>query len=86
VADVAASGNVIDIVNAAMEAEESAAVRGVLASALGDKGQPPAACIVFDPSQLAVPRAAAAHEFFIIIELIREGFSLIGLVPYTSLK
>ncbi|CAN6203487.1 unnamed protein product [Urochloa humidicola] len=61
--DVAASGNVIDILdamNAAMEAEDSAALRGVLASVIADGEQPPVACIVFDSNLLAVPRAAAA--------------------------
>ncbi|KAL6638993.1 hypothetical protein ACP70R_022723 [Stipagrostis hirtigluma subsp. patula] len=61
--DVATSGNVIaviDAMNAAMEANESAAVREVLATVLADDGQPPAACIVIDANLLAVPRAAAA--------------------------
>jgi len=62
-AGVAASGDVIgilDAMNAAMEAQESAALRGVLESVLADEEQPPAACIVFDANLLAVPRAAAA--------------------------
>ncbi|CAL5089528.1 unnamed protein product [Urochloa decumbens] len=61
--DVAASGDVIGILNAmnaAMEAEDSAALRGVLASVIDDEEQPPVACIVFDSNLLAVPRAAAA--------------------------
>ncbi|OEL21396.1 DIMBOA UDP-glucosyltransferase BX9 [Dichanthelium oligosanthes] len=88
VADVAASGNVIDIVdamNAAMEAEESAAVRGVLASALGDKGQPPAACIVFDPSRLAVPRAAAAHGLPTLALFMKKAICLLKVTIYQSL-
>ncbi|CAN6222826.1 unnamed protein product [Urochloa humidicola] len=62
-ADVAASGNVIDILdamNAAMEADDSAELRGVLASVIADDEQPSVACIVFDSNLLAVPRAAAA--------------------------
>ncbi|TVU39883.1 hypothetical protein EJB05_13327, partial [Eragrostis curvula] len=62
-ADVAASGDVIAIIeamNAVMEANESAALRDVLESVLGDQGQPPAACIIYDANLLAVPAAAAA--------------------------
>ncbi|TVU39941.1 hypothetical protein EJB05_13385, partial [Eragrostis curvula] len=62
-ADVAASGNVIAIIeamNAAMEANGSAALRDILQSVLGDQGQPPAACIIFDANLLAVPTASAA--------------------------
>ena len=63
-AGVAASGDVIgilDAMNAAMEAQESAALRGVLESVLADEEEKPhAACIVFDANLLAVPRAAAA--------------------------
>lgn len=62
-AELAASGNALDIMhamNAAMEAEASAAVRGVLASVLGDEGHSPVACIIFDANLLAVPRAATA--------------------------
>ncbi|KAG2641031.1 hypothetical protein PVAP13_2KG142900 [Panicum virgatum] len=63
-ATVAASLDVIDILdamNAAMEAQESAVLRGVLESVLADEEeQPHAACIVFDANLLAVPRAAAA--------------------------
>jgi hypothetical protein len=62
-AGVAASGDAIDILhamNAGMEAEESAALRGVLESVLADEEKTPAACIVFDANLLAVPRAAAA--------------------------
>ena len=63
-ATVAASLGVIDILdamNAATEAQESAVLRGVLESVLADEEQqPPAACIVFDANLLAVPRAAAA--------------------------
>ncbi|TVU39886.1 hypothetical protein EJB05_13330, partial [Eragrostis curvula] len=62
-ADVAESGNVIAIIeamNAAMEANGSAALRDILQSVLGDQGQPPAACIIFDANLLAVPIASAA--------------------------
>ena len=62
-ADVAAFGNVMDIIgamNAAMEAQDVAALRAVLDSVLADEAQPPAACIVFDANLLAVPVAAAA--------------------------
>ena len=63
-ATVAASLDVIDILdamNTAMEAQESAVLRGVLESVLADEEeQPHAACIVFDANLLAVPRAAAA--------------------------
>ena len=63
-AGVAASGDVIgilDAMNAAMEAQESAALRGVLESVLADEEEKPhAACIVFDANLLAVPRAAVA--------------------------
>nr|TKW31293.1 hypothetical protein SEVIR_2G096000v2 [Setaria viridis] len=62
-ADVAASGDVIgilDAMNAAMEAEDSAALRDVLASVLADDEQAPVACMVFDANLIAVPRAAAA--------------------------
>ncbi|CAL5079414.1 unnamed protein product [Urochloa decumbens] len=61
--EVATSGDVIgilDAMNAAMEAEDSAALQGVLASVIADDEQPPVACIVFDSNLLAVPRAAAA--------------------------
>lgn len=62
-AHVAARGNVIDIIeamNAAMEADGSGPVRAVLESVVADVEQPPAACIVFDANLLAVPRAASA--------------------------
>ncbi|KAL6897394.1 hypothetical protein ACP4OV_007090 [Aristida adscensionis] len=62
-ADVAASGDVvaiIDAMNAAMEANECAAVRDALAPVLAEEGQPRAACVVIDANLLAVPRAAAA--------------------------
>ncbi|CAD6220536.1 unnamed protein product [Miscanthus lutarioriparius] len=62
-AHVAASGNVIDIIeamNAAMEADGAAALRAVLESVVADEARPPAACIVFDANLLAVPRAAEA--------------------------
>ena len=61
--DVAASGNVVDIIeamNAAMEADGAAALRAVLESVVADETLPPAACIVFDANLLAVPSAAAA--------------------------
>ncbi|KAJ1288703.1 hypothetical protein BS78_02G108500 [Paspalum vaginatum] len=61
--DVSASGDVLGIIgamNAAMEAEGSAALRAVLEAVLADEAQPPAACIVFDANLLAVPAAAAA--------------------------
>jgi hypothetical protein len=64
-AELAASGNphaldVLFAMNAAMEAEDSAALRGVLSSVIGDERQPPVACIVFDATLLAVPKAARA--------------------------
>ncbi|KAF8731797.1 hypothetical protein HU200_015735 [Digitaria exilis] len=62
--DVAASGDVIDIIeamNTAMEADEgSAALRDVLASVITDEDRPPVACMVFDANLLAVPAATAA--------------------------
>ncbi|CAD6220537.1 unnamed protein product [Miscanthus lutarioriparius] len=60
---VAASGDVLGIIhamNAAMEADESAVLRDVLATVLGDERQPPAVCIIFDANLLAVPKAAEA--------------------------
>jgi hypothetical protein len=62
-AHVAASGNVIDIIeamNAAMEADGAVALRAVLESVVADEARPRAACIVFDANLLAVPSAAAA--------------------------
>ncbi|XP_066389588.1 DIMBOA UDP-glucosyltransferase BX9-like [Miscanthus floridulus] len=62
-AHVSASGNVIDIIeamNAAMEADGAGALRAVLESVVADEARPPAACIVFDANLLAVPRAAEA--------------------------
>jgi hypothetical protein len=60
-ADVAASGSVISIIlamNAAME--EPGPVRDALASVLGEKGKPTAACLFIDANLLAVQKAATA--------------------------
>lgn len=85
---VAASRDVLGIVhamNAAMEADESAVLRDVLATVLGDERQPPAACIVFDANLLAVPKAAAALGLPTLVLTTGSAACLRSLVAYPML-
>lgn len=76
---------VIHAMNAAMEADESAVLRGVLLAVLGDERQPPAACIIFDAHLLAVPKAAAALGLPTLVLTTGSAACLRSLVAYPML-
>ncbi|KAL6897392.1 hypothetical protein ACP4OV_007088 [Aristida adscensionis] len=71
--------------NAAMEANGSAAVRDILASVLADEGKPPTACIVIDANLVAVPKAAAAFGLPTLVLRTASAACLLCVLAYPML-